>query len=214
MPRCSAILCWESLDPDSHADANWHQPSAQTPLQIKHTPHDTSPPAGQRVLPNHQKLLINSLRNMTKGLKVSAWPINAPDSNLIEHSWVVPEILQTVSCWGGGGCLGGLSGSENIHRNTRTQGFQLEHCTVARINIITSSVSRVQAGPDRWMLLVVIDQLIVVIWWNFTTVLNPEIPPLLIGVIRMKVYQLESKKVALRTETFKEAGLHLWRFSL
>lgn len=41
----SAVLCQETIDPGTHVDGRWHQPS--TPDQIKHVPHDTGTPKYQ-----------------------------------------------------------------------------------------------------------------------------------------------------------------------
>lgn len=37
LSRHSAVMCWETLDPDFHIDASWQKPSTQTPLQNKYT---------------------------------------------------------------------------------------------------------------------------------------------------------------------------------
>lgn len=129
--HASAVFCWETLDPGIQLWWHWSPNEAMCATIT-------------------QKLLRVSPMKCDKERKASNWSQNAPDPSL--HGMCPKDyapkstVGMTWLCLKQ--CLGVFYRSKSIHMKTRAQGFQLEHCSVATVDVIHSG-SGINAGADQ-----------------------------------------------------------------
>lgn len=96
------------------------------PLLMKNTPDGAGP--------WQENLCCHSTKTVQEQMEECDKEHKMPQIRILWSIWDVPARGRPTRA--GLLCLKQRYESKNIHMNTRTQGFRLEHCTVATINVI------------------------------------------------------------------------------